>query len=80
MEIVNNRCVSCHSATPSSDMFDEAPLGVKFDTLEQIRAHANKMVAQAVLSNTMPLGNITEMTDEERVIMGSWLRAGAPAE
>ena len=80
MEIVNTHCVACHSATPSSDMFDEAPAGVKFDNLDQIRAHASKMVAQAVLSNTMPLGNITEMTEEERVIMGSWLRAGAPSE
>ncbi len=79
LEIVNNRCASCHSATPSSDMFDTAPAGIMFDNLEQIRAFSGKMVAQAVLANTMPLGNITGMTDEERVILGSWLRAGAPA-
>ncbi len=80
MEIVNNRCVTCHSATPTSEMFDAPPAGIAFDNLDQIRAQASKMVAQSVLSNSMPLGNITEMTDEERVIMGSWLRAGAPAE
>lgn len=80
MEIVNNRCVTCHSATPTSEMFDAPPAGIAFDNLDQIRAQASKIVAQSVLSNSMPLGNITEMTDEERVILGSWLRAGAPAE
>ena len=80
MEIVNTHCVTCHSASPSSDMFDEPPADIAFDDLSDIRIHASKMVAQAVLSNTMPLGNETGMTAEERVIMGSWLRAGAPAE
>lgn len=80
LEVVTTRCAVCHSATPSSDMFDEAPAGIMFDTLEQIRTHSGKMIAQAVLANTMPLGNVTEITPEERQILGSWLRAGAPAE
>ncbi len=80
MEIVALRCASCHAATPSSEMFDAPPAGIAFDTLQQIRAHSSKIIAQSVLSNTMPLGNITEMTEEERVMLGSWLRAGAPSE
>lgn len=80
MEIVANHCSACHSANPSHEWFDEAPAGVMFDNLEQIRAHSSKMVAQSVLSTIMPLGNETEMTQDERDILGSWLRAGAPAE
>jgi len=77
-EIVANRCAVCHSATPTSDVFTEAPAGIMFDNIDQIRAFSSKILAQAVLANTMPLGNITGMTQDERDMLGSWLRAGAP--
>ena len=37
-----------------------------FDTPEEIRLHASKIEQQTVLSKIMPLGNTTDMTDEER--------------
>jgi len=80
MEIVTTHCAACHSSTPTHEWFEEPPLGVIFDSLDQIRAHSSKIVAQAVLSTTMPMGNETGMTQDERDILGSWLRAGAPAE
>ncbi len=39
-----------------------------------------KIMLTAVVSETMPLGNITEMTDEERILLGRWLRQGAKIE
>lgn len=78
--VVDARCVSCHSATPRDENFDTAPKNVKFDTPEQIRAMREKILVSAVESETMPLGNITGMTDEERVLLGRWLRQGAAIE
>jgi uncharacterized membrane protein len=51
---------------------------VTFDTPEGIRSHARQIEQQAVLSDIMPLGNPTNMTPEERRILGAWIREGAP--
>jgi uncharacterized membrane protein len=47
------------------------------DTPEQIKAQAAKIHAQSVASQIMPLGNITQMTQEERELIGSWIDQGA---
>ena len=54
-----------------------APLGVALDTPDQIRANAPRILAVAVDAQTMPLGNLTGMTADERQILGLWIRAGA---
>jgi uncharacterized membrane protein len=33
-----------------------------------------------VLTETMPLGNLTEMTAGERARLGAWIRTGMPDE
>jgi uncharacterized membrane protein len=71
--IVQQRCVPCHAAEPTQDGFDSPPAGVAFDTREQIEAQAAAIEAQAVDSTAMPLGNVTEMTDEERETLGAWI-------
>lgn len=78
LAIVQTRCTTCHSANPSDEGFDEAPAGVMFDDLAQIEASAQRILAQAVIGRAMPLGNSTEMTDEERAQLGLWIRAGMP--
>jgi uncharacterized membrane protein len=75
--IVEQHCTTCHSATPTDPNFPQAPKGVIFDTPEQIRQHARNIEQQAVLSNIMPLGNVTGMTEEERRMLGAWIAAGA---
>ena len=80
-EVIEQRCTVCHSANPSSPMFSSAPAGVMFDTPEQIRQQAAKIHAQTVASQIMPLGNITQMTQEERDLLGAWIaRAHRPIE
>ena len=76
--IVQVRCASCHSATPRDEDFEEAPGGIMFDTQAQLGRNATRVLAQAVLSETMPLGNKTAMTDEERQRLGFWIREGMP--
>jgi uncharacterized membrane protein len=71
--IVEQRCVPCHSANPSQDEYETAPAGVVLDTREQIVDRADAVEEQAVRTKAMPLGNVTEMTDEERQTLGAWL-------
>ncbi|AYF87538.1 urate hydroxylase PuuD [Pseudomonas sp. JS3066] len=75
--VIQERCAVCHSAKPSSPMFTSAPGGVMLDTPQQIQMLAPKIQAQAVASQIMPLGNITQMTQEERDLIGRWIAQGA---
>lgn len=70
--VINARCTSCHSAAPVHPAFPAAPLGVKLDTDEQIRAEADRIHQQVVATRVMPIGNLTAMTDEERQIIDAW--------
>lgn len=79
-DIVAKRCVSCHAAKPADENFDKPPKNVVFDTAEQIRNQAPKIRAVAVLTRTMPVGNETKMTDEERRVLGRWIAEGAEIE
>jgi len=76
--VIQERCSVCHSAKPTSPLFSTAPAGVMFDTAEQIQSQAARIQAQAVASQIMPLGNITQMTQEERDMIGKWIAQGAP--
>lgn len=76
--IISVRCLQCHSSSPSDEVFTTAPNGVLFETPEQIRKQADRIKVRAVDSKAMPLGNKTNMTDEEREILGRWLAQGAP--
>ena len=75
--VIQERCAVCHSAKPTSNLFSTAPAGVMFDTPQQIQQLAPRIQAQAVASQVMPLGNITQMTPEERKLVGDWISKGA---
>jgi uncharacterized membrane protein len=76
-KIIQERCSTCHAAKPTSPMFSAAPAGVMFDTAEQIRLLAPRIQAQAVATQIMPLGNLTQMTQAERDLIGAWISQGA---
>jgi uncharacterized membrane protein len=73
--IVAARCVPCHSSHPTK--VAAAPLGITFDTAQQIHAQASAIQRVAVDSTLMPLGNATGMTPQERAELGAWIREGA---
>ena len=75
--VIKERCAVCHSANPTSPLFSAAPAGVMFDTAQQIQQMAPRIQAQAVVSQIMPLGNITQMTQQERDLIGAWIDQGA---
>ena len=78
--VIAHRCVQCHSARPTDDMFHEAPNGVKLDTKQEIAGVVTKIKLMAVQTNAMPLGNKTGMTDGERALLGAWIAEGAPLD
>jgi uncharacterized membrane protein len=74
--VIDTRCVACHAEKPSFQGIAEAPKGVKLDTAERIRAQAQQIHQQTVLGKAMPPGNLTAMTEEERMLLERWIRAG----
>ncbi len=75
--IVTQRCVSCHAAQTTQPGFATAPAGVMLHTAELIRQNAAKINQQAVVLKSMPIGNMTNITPEERAEIGAWFAAGA---
>ncbi|MDR5903850.1 urate hydroxylase PuuD [Franzmannia qiaohouensis] len=69
--IIEDRCVQCHARSPSHASFSSAPAGVAYDSEEQIRRQMSQ-IKQVVESGYMPLGNMTNMTDEEREAIAAW--------
>ena len=75
--IIAERCTVCHSANPTQRGYITAPNGVAFDEPEQIKEAAVRINLWAVVDELMPLLNETNMTDEERDLLGAWIEAGA---
>lgn len=73
LQIAAAHCTACHSSSPSHEAFDEAPSGIKLETVEQLRRYMERIHAQAVASDSMPLGNETGMTQAERDQLGAWI-------
>ena len=75
--IVKYRCGVCHAAKPTFDGFDNPPLGIIFDFTQDILNNINKIKAQSIDSDIMPPGNLTGMTEEERIKINTWIMQGA---
>ena len=74
--IVEERCATCHSQTPTQQGFSTAPGGVVLDTPAEIAARVDD-IERVVSSKSMPLGNVTGMTGEERTALLAWVAQGA---
>jgi len=79
-QVIDQRCVSCHSTKPKDQSFGPSPGGVIFAANERIRDLAARIKERAVDTKTMPLGNKTGMTDDERKLLGRWIEEGATLE
>jgi uncharacterized membrane protein len=75
--IVERRCVACHSDHPTDEVWRVAPVGVKLDRAERVQLQAARIKERAVVQKTMPLGNKTGITDDERATLGAWIDQGA---
>ena len=75
--IIKYRCVVCHSKNPTFEGFEDPPLGIIFDTSEDISKNIGKIKAQVIDSDIMPPGNLTGMTESERNKINLWIHQGA---
>jgi uncharacterized membrane protein len=75
--IVTARCVPCHAAAPTQPGFTTAPQGLLLDTPEAIVSRA-ALLGPQVQAGSMPIGNLTGMTEAERTQLLDWIRRGAP--
>jgi uncharacterized membrane protein len=74
--VLDVRCLACHAAQPTQPGFAQPPKGVVLETPEQIGQNAAK-IAETVANKYMPIGNLTQMTDEERAVVAAWFAQGA---
>lgn len=77
-DIIHKRCTTCHSVTPTDNVYRSPPNGLVFDTADQILRKADDIKLRAVTQKTMPLANLTGITPEERAALGAWVDQGAP--
>jgi uncharacterized membrane protein len=75
VELSEMRCASCHADKPSNPAFTAAPGGIALETIEQLNANKARILP-ALQTKYMPLGNMTQMTDEERTEMIIWVSQG----
>jgi len=73
LAIVQSRCTACHAAAPTDRTIREAPKGIRLEALAELRRYAAQIETQAVKTRAMPLGNKTNMTQEERAKLGAWI-------
>jgi hypothetical protein len=70
-------CNGCHASGLPEGERQDAPLGVDFDTIEQIRSQAARIWARSGDHNaTMP--PVGGPDEEDRARLGEWLACGAP--
>ena len=71
--IVKARCTSCHAAAPTDATIKQAPKGIIYSSIEDVKRYAAQIETQAVRNHAMPMGNKTGMTDDERARLGAWI-------
>ncbi|QPI63385.1 urate hydroxylase PuuD [Vreelandella venusta] len=69
--LIDQHCSQCHARNPEHAGFSAPPAGYAFDTWDEILGH-QAQIKQVVASRYMPLGNITNMSDEERDSIAAW--------
>ncbi|HWV41921.1 urate hydroxylase PuuD [Pseudorhodoplanes sp.] len=75
LALTSKHCISCHARKPTHESFKEPPKNVTLETLADLKRFNQLIMIQAVRNKAMPLGNQTDMTDEERAQLGRWLSA-----
>ena len=79
-EIIQSRCVACHSVRPTHPTAPVPAAGVTLDSPREISVWAPRIFDRTVVTRTMPLANLTQMTDAERSAISRWYASGAAVE
>ncbi len=79
-QVMEARCTSCHAKSPTQPGFSAPPKGVMLESAADIVRQAQLIHQQVVVTKAMPIGNLTQITDEERALIDQWYQAGAKSE
>ena len=71
--VLAQRCIQCHGAQVQMK-------NLRLDLADSVRQHAQAIYQQAVVQKLMPMNNATQMTEDERALIGRWYQAGAATE
>ena len=71
-DVIHKRCTVCHSVAPVQVGFLTAPGGIIMDSDRQIMDLASRIFISSVATRSMPIGNISQMTEEERTMIAAW--------
>ena len=75
--IIQQRCISCHSSQPTDVVYTAPPNGLVYDTPNDITKKKDLILQRVVITKTMPPNNKTNMTLEERDLIRCWIEQGA---
>ncbi len=78
--IFQERCVSCHSSSPTDDVYTAPPNGVVYDTPQDMVKLSDKIMQRVVITKTMPQNNKTGITPEERDAIRCWIEQGSTVD
>jgi uncharacterized membrane protein len=78
--IIGQRCVTCHSQSPTFPGITQPPAGVILQGTDNVLRNAQRVYQQVIVTRIMPLGNATQMTEQERAVIAAWVTSGAPAQ
>jgi uncharacterized membrane protein len=76
-KIIIEKCAGCHMEKPTYPGFAAPPKNILLDTPERIAQNAQAIYQQTVVLKAMPIGNLTNISEDERAKIGAWFQAGA---
>jgi uncharacterized membrane protein len=53
---------------------------VRLDSANDLKRHAQAIYQQVVVQKLMPMNNVTQMTAQERDLVATWFKNGAPTQ
>ena len=78
--IIAARCATCHAEHPRWEGIASRRRAWCSKRRRRSSRRRRRSAQQAVASRAMPLGNVTQMTDDERARLAAWIDAGARAD
>jgi uncharacterized membrane protein len=74
-QIVEQRCVPCHSPNPTIEGYEQAGL-IDLSNPDNVESNKELINTVVVVQKRMPFNNETNMTQEERDRIASWAESG----
>jgi uncharacterized membrane protein len=68
--VLAQRCYQCHGEQVQMK-------NVRLDSPEDVKRNAQAMFHQVTVTRLMPMNNATQITEDERALIGRWFEGGA---